>query len=480
MPPYICHRYYRVINNEKVLLKHYVIGPTYPMFMSSSTAIMLLSDWKDDLTFEDISKLCLVDTQKNREDVVYLDVVQEILNGCIHYPLNCRVICPKCNKEYSCRICHNDDLHSECEEMDRFSITLMHCLLCDKVGPIGMRCSHCNGEVAKSFCPKCNYISMVSPEVKPFFHCDSCGFCRVGKYGEHKHCDICNQCYKKQFFDTHVCDPTDYVCCICQEELKTSIYDHCEVGCGNRHYIHIKCFSSLISSHSYTCPLCRKLFLSQKDLKKLTSQYSRFFILCLLVDGYVSPISVGANDQSNMKAYIGTQSSSSSDHQGEEDKESEETEKKSSTSSHEDHDHIEVQQDNNVSDGAIDGEFFFFSEEICDTIKALFNMDIAMFVINMDRFMATERIYARCRQCSKCFGLPRLNLLNIPCVYCGLFNIDIISSNEANTLQTEDEFVSTWRTYIEGYQLNVKKHTLDIRETLNYLSNHFAQLAGLN
>lgn len=97
---------------------------------------MLFSDWRDDLTFEDLNGLSLQNDQEVAEDIVYLDVIQETVNGCMHYPLNCRVICPKCNKDYSCRLCHNDDFESQCDELDRFAITSMRCLLCDKVGPI--------------------------------------------------------------------------------------------------------------------------------------------------------------------------------------------------------------------------------------------------------------------------------------------------------------------------------------------------------
>lgn len=491
MTSYICHRYYKVINNEKVLLKHYIIKLADPTFKPSSVAIMRLSDWRNDLTFEDISKSRLNDAQENSEDVVYLDVIQETINGCIHYPLNCRVICSKCNKEYPCRICHDDDFQSQCGEIDRSSIRSMRCLLCDRVGPIGLRCSHCNGEVAKSFCPKCNYISMVSPEVKPFFHCEPCTFCRVGKYEEHKHCDICRQCYKKQFFDTHVCDPTDYVCCVCHEELKTSIYDHCEVGCGNRHYIHLKCFSSLIQSNTYTCPLCRKLFLAKSALKQLTNQYSRFFMLCLLACGYVTPVPVTADEQSNLQTNSGTSTSSSASYPENADEAEEDEQGEGDVSAHHNQNQDQVQQDdnhnnnnenNNNDNNNTNGEFFFFSEEASNAIKDLFNMDVAMFVLNIDRFIALKHDCGRCRQCSKCFWLPSLDIpiSDIPCVYCGLFNVDIISSSETDAFQTEDEFVSAWRAHIEGYRLNVKKHALYIRETLNYLNNHFVQLLRVN
>lgn len=56
------------------------------------------------------------------------------------------------------------------------------------------------------------------------------------------------------------------------------------------------------------------------------------------------------------------------------------------------------------------------------------------------------------------------------------FNVDIISSKEADSLPSESEFASTWREYIEGYRLNVAKHAAYIRNTLKYLNDHFAQL----
>lgn len=459
---YVCYCYYRVNKEDRVLLRHYVVRPANSSFTPSSTPIMLFSDWRDDLTFEDLNGLSLQNDQEVAEDIVYLDVIQETVNGCMHYPLNCRVICPKCNKDYSCRLCHNDDFESQCDELDRFAITSMRCLLCDKVGPIGLRCTHCKGEVAKSFCPKCNYISLISPEVKPFFHCESCTFCRVGKQGEHKHCDICRQCYKKQFFDTHKCDATDYVCCICQEELKTSIYDHTEIGCENRHYIHIKCLNSLIRAGNYTCPLCRKLFLKGKSLEEVTSQCSIFFMLCLLIRGYVTPISVAATDPSALETVDTSKASSSSDQSEEEDEtDSESVHQDQEQSSQENHDTTE--------------ELFYISRELSDKVENLFTMKTAMFVLNIDLFTRTERGCGRCRQCSKCFWFPNLNISDIPCVYCGLFNVDVISPTEASSLQTESDFSSTWHEYIEGYRLNVAKHTAYIRNTLAYLTNHFAQ-----
>ena len=467
---YICHHYYRITNGDKKLLKSYIVKPADPSFIPSSTFIMPLSDWRDDLTFEDLTNLHLQDSVEGNKDAVYLDIVQETINGCMHYPLNCHVICPKCNKDYACRFCHNDDLSSQCDEMDRFSITSIRCLLCNKVGPIGVRCIHCNGEVAKSFCPKCNYISMVSSEVKPFFHCESCMFCRVGKQEEHRHCDICKQCYKNQFFDTHKCDATDYVCCICQEELKTSIYDHTEIGCGNRHYIHTKCFHNLIKAGNYTCPLCRKLFWKGKVLQKITNQHTIFFMLCLLVRGYVTPEPVAISNPLELEPN-GTLHlpSSSSDH-------SEDDEEGSSEPTHHGEEHEQGQDQNSQENNTASEEFPYFSQELSDKIRGLFAMNIAMFMLDMKLFLKNERISGRCRQCSKCFWVPNLNISDIPCVYCGLFNVDIISSKEADSLPSESEFASTWREYIESYRLNVAKHAAYIRNTLKYLNDHFAQL----
>lgn len=64
--------------------------------------------------------------------------------------------------------------------MDRKKTKLMYCLYCGKVGKIGMYCIHCHKQISKIFCKICKTLCNIDEDVKPAYHCDKCGCCRVG------------------------------------------------------------------------------------------------------------------------------------------------------------------------------------------------------------------------------------------------------------------------------------------------------------
>lgn len=71
----------------------------------------------------------------------------------------------------------------------------MHCLLCNKIGRIGKTCEHCNGKVSDIYCEICKTLCQLTAEVKPGYHCEHCGVCRVGLKESSIHCFKCNTCY---------------------------------------------------------------------------------------------------------------------------------------------------------------------------------------------------------------------------------------------------------------------------------------------
>lgn len=209
---------------------------------------------------------------------IYERYSRTIVRGCEHYPMDAKVACPECGAFYFCRICHND---AEDHEIDRFRLSTMQCMFCNEVGRIGSSCDHCGRVVAQSFCSKCNYISNFGMDTRPFFHCDGCGFCRIGLKGEYTHCDECSLCYKNEFFKDHLCQKQEMKCIICMEDLKCSIYAHTEIGCGNKHFVHVKCLDGMIRNGVYTCPLCKKYVIAKRGITEITRAYDRFLLIGL-------------------------------------------------------------------------------------------------------------------------------------------------------------------------------------------------------
>jgi Zinc-ribbon/Ring finger domain len=89
------------------------------------------------------------------------------------------------------------------------------------------------------------------------YHCDQCGFCRVGGRDNFTHCNDCGMCIDSQLFDDHNCKAGKYMsnCPICQEDLFSSRFASHEMPCG--HAIHWDCFKEL-TSYDTRCPVCKK------------------------------------------------------------------------------------------------------------------------------------------------------------------------------------------------------------------------------
>ena len=89
------------------------------------------------------------------------------------------------------------------------------------------------------------------------YHCEQCGFCRVGGRDNFTHCNDCGMCIDTQLFDDHNCKAGKYMsnCPICQEDLFSSRFASHEMPCG--HAIHWDCFKEL-TSYDTRCPVCKK------------------------------------------------------------------------------------------------------------------------------------------------------------------------------------------------------------------------------
>lgn len=186
-----------------------------------------------------------------------------IQDRCKHYNTNCKIISPCCNKQYSCRLCHNE---SETHEIDRYSITNVICNFCKILQPISNKCINCSLDFASYFCKKCNFLDF-PPINKHYYHCDDCNICRVGIKDNYYHCSGCNCCLSISLKNKHICKQNllHDDCCICLDNLFYSTRISIKLPCG--HFIHSHCLNSYINTNKYTCPLCRKTILSGATLQ---------------------------------------------------------------------------------------------------------------------------------------------------------------------------------------------------------------------
>lgn len=204
---------------------------------------------------------------------------------CGHYQRKCSIISPCCGLVFGCRICHDDSpelpppflrrvsqesdstmdedgkmpangaggvaraidhrsasLPANFEEeethhnIDRFAIAEVICRECyTRQSSKTNNCVNCNVQFGEYHCNICN-LWMAATD-KPY-HCEKCGFCRVGGRDDFKHCDDCGMCIDIQLFHDHNCKNGKYMsnCPVCQEDLFSSRMASHEMPCG--HAIH--------------------------------------------------------------------------------------------------------------------------------------------------------------------------------------------------------------------------------------------------
>lgn len=227
---------------------------------------------------------------------------------CNHYQRKCSIISPCCGMIFGCRLCHDEcdqlsppifdkeDLLDEEEDMlhiprkiklesgakakvtrrgsmssimssisemgddvhhniDRFAVKEIICRECfTRQSSKSNECITCKAVFGEYHCEICNL--WMNSEERPY-HCDKCGFCRVGGEDRFRHCDGCGMCIDVSLFDEHNCKSGKYManCPVCYEDLFSSRMLTHEMPCG--HNIHWHCFNSL-TSHDIRCPICKK------------------------------------------------------------------------------------------------------------------------------------------------------------------------------------------------------------------------------
>jgi len=212
-----------------------------------------------------------------------MDETNNTSNGCKHYLRKCEIISPCCQKKYWCRLCHdeeNDDNmidEKSKHRINRFEINQVECCNCHKIQSIKQYCEYCQTCFGLYYCDICH---LFDDQDKKQFHCNGCGFCRIGK-DNFIHCDKCNMCINKEIYDTHKCiNVKDNVCSICMADMFTSTIPIYQLKCG--HYLHTTCLTEMLHS-SYKCPLC---FQSIVDTDLLNQYIDQEISLTPMPDDY--------------------------------------------------------------------------------------------------------------------------------------------------------------------------------------------------
>jgi RING finger/CHY zinc finger protein 1 len=109
------------------------------------------------------------------------------------------------------------------------------------------------------------YSFLKKSKAKKPFHCEQCGFCRVGGVEAYRHCSECCMCISTAVFATHQCFKDKYKnnCPVCREDMFSSRQSPQDLPCG--HAIHAHCFRKL-AGFDYRCPICKKTVVSQQSM----------------------------------------------------------------------------------------------------------------------------------------------------------------------------------------------------------------------
>ena len=77
---------------------------------------------------------------------------QEQKKICNHYERKCNIIAPCCNKEFPCRLCHNENSD---HEINRFEIKEIVCRECNILQSASNECINCHIKFANYHCNIC-------------------------------------------------------------------------------------------------------------------------------------------------------------------------------------------------------------------------------------------------------------------------------------------------------------------------------------
>lgn len=178
--------------------------------------------------------------------------------SCSHYLRKCKLLAPCCNKEYLCRICHDEN---EDHALDRKTVENIVCVQCHCKQDISRNCCDCGILFGKYTCLTCRLFDDTE---KQQFHCAGCGICRVGGRDNFFHCQKCNICISTNIRETHKCveDMSRRKCPVCLEDLHSSRKTVDIPDCS--HMIHKECLSSMLSYGKTSCPICYKSLIDMR------------------------------------------------------------------------------------------------------------------------------------------------------------------------------------------------------------------------
>lgn len=129
---------------------------------------------------------------------------------------------------------------------------------------------------------------------KPF-HCELCGFCRVGGQSNFRHCEKCCMCISINVYNDHNCLKDKYKnnCPVCREDMFSSRQSPQDLPCG--HAIHAHCFRKL-AGFDYRCPICKKTAVSQESMAAAWSARARDIAMQPMPEDLIRIVSIMCND----------------------------------------------------------------------------------------------------------------------------------------------------------------------------------------
>jgi len=218
---------------------------------------------------------------------------QEVV-ACVHYERKCNIVAPCCKLVFGCRVCHDEMSGAYCgQTMDRFAIREVVCKECHtRQDSKTNKCIKCGVKFAQYHCPKCNI--WMALDKRPF-HCDQCGFCRVGGRENFRHCVQCCMCISTSVYDTHSCMEDKYKnnCPVCREDMFSSRQSPQDLPCG--HAIHAHCFRNL-AGFDYRCPICKKTVVSRASMSAAWSERARDIEMQPMPEDLARVVSIMCND----------------------------------------------------------------------------------------------------------------------------------------------------------------------------------------
>jgi RING finger/CHY zinc finger protein 1 len=195
---------------------------------------------------EKIAKIREIMLTQNKNNILKVQVAE-----CNHYKRNCNLLTICCEKEYSCRLCHDE---YEDHQINRFETKTIICRQCRTQQNISNKCVNKDCEItfANYFCEICRLWTDNNIDI---FHCNGCGICNKGKHEDYVHCDTCKSCFRT----SHDCvngKTFESSCCgVCHQPIYQSTKEHIVPKCN--HPIHTECLSSWLQNDN-KCPFCKK------------------------------------------------------------------------------------------------------------------------------------------------------------------------------------------------------------------------------